>query len=235
MPSNPFITRAEWQKEKEKYAIPDKVVSYSFGAKLDSFHKEFDNGKMTNLTTRNVGEAQDLASRGKAAFSEYSKALAKLKPEAFKHKTLKGDECKSKALARLQMLAGFVDGLDRAAMGVKDPFVGARKNYDTCVKMLAHAIKNPQDSAALQNLYSQGMRNHLGAPFHAALNTFKGEKAVLDLLHEYEQLLAKWHSQMQGEGPSALAKDLKEVKAFLVDMQQAMHVGVDILKKTKPA
>jgi hypothetical protein len=115
-----------------------------------------------------------------------------------------------------------------------DPFAGPRHDYDKCLALMLTAVKNPNDATAIQNLYSQGMRNHLGATFHGALTTYKGLPEVVNLLKEYEQLVAKWHGDLQGNGPAALVQDQAKTKRFLEDMQDAMKKAVRILGVTKP-
>ena len=77
------------------------------------------------------------------------------------------------------------------------------------------------------------MRNHLGATFHEALNTYKGGVArVTELLKDYEEALKKWHASMQGAGPSTIAKDPVKRKAFVEDMEEALKMGKEILDLT---
>lgn len=93
--------------------------------------------------------------------------------------------------------------------------------------------KVPSDAKALQDLYSQGMRNHLGAVFHETLTTYKGGVArVSELLKDYEEGLKKWHSSMQGAGPSTIAKDPVKRKEFVEDMEKALKMGKEILDLT---
>ena len=134
----------------------------------------------------------------------------------------------------LQWYKSWLDGLERACKGAVDVFAGPRHNYATCVTQLEQAKKTPTDANALQTLYSQGMRNHLGATFHAALNTYKGGVArVTELLNEYEEALKKWHDSMQGAGPSTIAKSPAKRKEFVEDMEKALKMGKEILDLTK--
>jgi hypothetical protein len=231
MAGNPFMTKSDWKKEKDKYGIPDKVIkSGSFGEKMDGFHKRFDSSGFSNITMPKVAAALALVKEANKVFDEWLAGAAKLKPEAFK-----GDKAnKAKAIERVTWYKKLVQNLENQVKATKDPFVGARMNYDKCMTAMKNAMAHPDDSAALQTLYSQGIRNWLGAPFHAALNTYKGDPQVLAALNDYEQAAAKWHSTMQGAGPATVAADPVQRKQFIEDMQDAMKIGVRILGLTRP-
>jgi hypothetical protein len=228
---NPFMTRADWKKEKTKYGIPDKVIkSGSFGEKMEGYHKKFDSAGFSNITTAKVAGALDLVKEANKTFDDWLGGADKLKPEAFK-----GDKAnKAKAIDRVKMYKKWVQNLENQVKTTKDPFVSARVNYSKCLAYMQAAMAHPDNSAALQKLYSQGIRNDLGAPFHAALTTYKGDPEVLTLLTEYEALAKKWNSTMQGGGPATVAANPVQRAKLLSDMQEAMRIGVRILGVTKP-
>lgn len=231
MAQNPFITRADWKKEKDKYGIPDKVIkSGSFGEKMEGFRKKFDAAGFSNITMAKVPAALDLAKEANKLFDEWLGAADKLKPDAFKGAA--GN--KAKAIERVKMYKKWVQNLENQVKATKDPFISSRMNYDKCLAYMKNAMAHPDDSAALQKLYSQGIRNDLGAPFHAALATYKGDPEVLKLLNDYETAAKKWHATMQGGGPATVAADPAQRKKFIEDMQDAMKIGVRILGHTKP-
>jgi hypothetical protein len=231
MAQNPFITRADWKKEKDKYGIPDKVIkSGSFGEKMEGFRKKFDASGFSNITMPKIPAALDLVKEANKLFDEWLSAADKLKPDAFKGNP--GN--KAKAIERVKMYKKWVQNLENQVKATKDPFISSRMNYDKCLAYMKNAMAHPDDSAALQKLYSQGIRNDLGAPFHAALATFKGDPEILKLLNDYEAGAKKWHSTMQGGGPAIVAGDPVQRKKFIEDMQDTMKIGVRILGLTKP-
>lgn len=232
MAQNPFMTRAEWQQEKTKYGIPDKIIkSGSFGDKMEGFRKKFDASGFSNITMAKVPAALDLVKQANSLFDEWLNAAAKVKPEAFKG----AKDNKTKAIERVKWYRKLVENLENQVKATKDPFISARMNYDKCLAQMHAALAHPDDAGAIQNLYSQGIRNYLGAPFHAAVTTYKGDPEVVKLLGEYEKLAAGWNAKMQmNGGPAQVAGNPTERKKFLDDMQDAMKIGVRILGITRP-
>ncbi len=230
MAQNPFITKSVWQDEKKKYGIPDNVISGSFGAKMDGFNKKFAAGGFGNMTPTKVPAALALAKDANKVFEAWLKAADKLKPTDFKGAPTN----KAKAIERVKMYHSWVQNLENQVKATKDPFISARANYDKCMDAMKKAMAKPDDPALLQTLYSQGIRNWLGAPFHAAVTTYKGEPTVLKMLQDYEKGAAAWHGKMQGQGAATVAGDPALRAKFISDMQDVMRIGVRILGHTKP-
>lgn len=229
MPGNPFMTRDEWKQEKARYGIPDKVIkSGSFGEKMGQFRKQFDTAGFSHMTTTKIPAALALVKAANTVFDEWLAGAAKLKPEAFKGGKVNQD----KAIARVKWYKGLVGNLENQVKATKDPFISARMNRDKCWDAYKKALAKPDDPALISVLYSQGIRNWLGAPFHGALDTYRGEPAVIKLLKDYEQVAAKWnHLQKSTAG---LAADPNQRRTFFADMQLAMRIGDKILATTKP-
>src|SRR5262249_53867174 len=119
--------------------------------------------------------AMQLVKDGRKLFDEWLTAAAKLKREAFNNEEKKdGQENKDGAINRAKYFRGLLQDLENNAIQTKDFFVGSRANYDKCHALLKTAMANPADSKALQELYSQEIRNHIGAQFHAAPTQYKG-------------------------------------------------------------
>lgn len=228
MPGNPFITREDWRKDKVTYGIPDAVIKVSFGEEMQKLYDKYEKAGLKGaLTPAKVPAARDLIKAGNKLIDDF---LVGLKSD----KIAKKVKNKDGAVKRLELYKSWLDGLERACKGAVDVFAGPRHNYATCVTQLEQAKKTPTDANALQTLYSQGMRNHLGATFHAALNTYKGGVArVTELLNDYEEALKKWHDSMQGAGPSTIAKSPAKRKEFVEDMEKALKMGKEILDLTK--
>jgi hypothetical protein len=229
MPGNPFMSREDWKQEKVKYGIPDKVVkSGSFGEKMGQFRKQFETGGFSHMTAPKIPAALALVKAANTVFDEWLAGATKLKPEAFK-----GDKAnKDKAIARVKWYKGLVGNLENQVKATKDPFISARMNRDKCWDAYKKAVAAPDDANKIAVLYSQGIRNWLGAPFHGALDTYKGDAAVVKLLKDYEQVAAKWNKLQKGT--AGVAADPSERKTFFADMQLAMRIGDKILAMTKP-
>ena len=223
MPENPFITRETWRKDKVTYGIPDAVIKVSFGEEIQKLYDKYEKAGLKGpMTLKKVPAARELIKAGNKLIDDF---LVGLKSE----KIAKKVKNKDGAVKRLEMYRSWLDGLERACKGAVDIFAGPRHNYSKCVTLLSDAKKDPTDAKALQDLYSQGMRNHLGAVFHEALTTYKGGVArVTELLKDYEETLKKWHASMQGAGPSTIAKDPVKRTAFVEDMEAALKMGKEI-------
>ena len=237
MGENPFITRKEWQVEKKKYGIPDKVIkSGKFGDKVELLQKRFEAEKLKFVSPAKVPAALALVKDATKLYDEWLQAAAKLKPEAFKGATATKDpkQAKEKAIARVEMLKKWVQNIANEAKEVKDPFVSVRANYDKCLNAMKKAMAHPDDPSAIQVLYSQGIRNWIGAPFHKQVTTWRGEPEVGNLLKDYEKLAAKWNHLQGSNGPTTLAADPVKRKEFLTDMQDAMKIAARVLGVTKP-
>jgi hypothetical protein len=229
MAQNPFPTRAKWKEEKAKYGIPDKVIkSGSFGEKMDALSKKFQTSGLSKVDASNVQVARTLVKQGNALLDEWLNAAGKLQPTAFKGAA--GN--KAKAIACVKQYKDFVAVLENQADVVKDPFINARKNYQACHKLMTAAMAHPDDPKALSNFYSQGMRNHLGAPFRAALKIYTGNTELVQLLNSYDALVGKWNT-IQTQGAAGVAADADRRKEFMEDMQEAMKLGVRILRITQ--
>jgi hypothetical protein len=241
MGDNPFPTRKEWQDEKKKYGIPDKVIKAGkFGDKLETLHMRFDADKLKIVTIAKVPKVQALVKDATKLYDEWLQGAAKLKPEAFKGGTATKDpkQAQAKAIERVKMFKKWVQNMANEAKEVKDPFISVRANYDNCLdamkKVMAHPNDPAKDATAIQVLYSQGIRNWIGAPFHKAVTTYRGEPEVYKLLQDYEKLAAKWNHLQGSNGPTALAGDAPKRAEFVTDMQDAMKIAVRILGITKP-
>jgi hypothetical protein len=197
---------------------------------MDGCRKKFDTSGFSNMTMPKVPAALALVAEANKVFDEWLAGAAKLKPEAFKG----AKDNKAMAIDRVKWYKSMAQNLENQVKATKDPFISARANYDKCLAALKQAMAHPDDAAALNTLYSQGIRNWLGAPFHGALNTYKGDQQVVTLLTQYEQAPPKWHKTMQGNGAAAVAADPVQRKQFLEDMQDTMKIGVRILGVTKP-
>lgn len=84
---NPFITREEWQKAKKDYGVPDKVVKYSFGEKMEALKKKFDKEGFANMTVTQIPAVLALVKEGERLINEYQKALKALAPGKVTKKT----------------------------------------------------------------------------------------------------------------------------------------------------
>jgi hypothetical protein len=236
MGENPFITKKEWQDEKKKYGIPDKVIKAGkFGDKLDALQKRFEAEKLKFVSPAKAPKALALAKDARKLYDEWLQGAAKLKPEAFKGGTVKDPkQAREKAIARVEMLKKWVQNMENEAKESKDPFISVRANYDKCLAAMKKAMAHPDDPSAIQVLYSQGIRNWIGAPFHKQVTAWRGEPEVVKLLNDYEKLAAKWNHLQGSNGPTALAADPTKRKEFLTDMQDAMKIAVRVLGVTKP-
>jgi hypothetical protein len=233
MARNPFITRSEWQTTKAKYFIPDKIVSGSFGEKMQKLYDKFEKEGLKNLTKPKVPIAMALVQEGRKVFDDWLSKAAKVKPESFNNKEKKdGQKNKDGAINRVKYFRGCLQDLENNASVTKDFFAGSRANYNKCLDLMKTAMASPDSAKALQELYSQGIRNHIGAQFHAALTQYAGTEEVMKELNKYEQLAGKWN-HLQGSGTADLANDPVKRVEFLKDMQDAMRIGVRILGLTK--
>jgi type VI protein secretion system component VasF len=118
--------------------------------------------------------------------------------------------------------------------GVRDPYLGPRSNYQKCFAMMQKALANPEDAAALADLYSAGMRNHLGQAFHGEFKANRATGELRNLLQQYEDLMSEWHDMQDEEGPPDVAGDPARRKQFMTDMTEGMRIAVRILALTKP-
>ena len=236
MGDNPFLTRKEWQADKAKYGIPDKIIrSGKFGDKMEALHKRFEADKLKFVTMAKVPAAMALAKDAGKLFDEWLAGAKKLKPEAFKgSKEIAAKDAKVKAIARVEMLKKWSTNMENEAKAVKDPFISVRMNYDKCLAAMKKVMAHPDDPSAIQVLYSQGIRNWIGAPFHKEVTTWKGDAEVKKLLDDYEKLAAKWNHLQNNNGPTTLAADVNKRKEFITDMQDAMKIAVRVLGVTKP-
>ena len=227
MPGNPFIKREDWRKDKVTYGIPDAVIKVSFGEEMQKLYDKYEKAGLKGpMTLKKVPAARELIKAGNKLIDDF---LVGLKSD----KIAKKVKNKDGAVKRLELYKSWLDGLERACLGAVDVFAGPRHNYPLCVTLLSEAKKDPSDAKALQDLYSQGMRNHLGAVFHAALTTYKGGvPRVTELLKDYEEALKEWHSSMQGAGPSTIAKNPVKRKEFVEDMEKPLKMGKEILDLT---
>lgn len=226
MPQNPFESHAQWKVVKQKYGIPDNVIKGGkFGVKMEGLKTKFDKLGLKVITKPKVPVAQELVKEANKLFNEWLTAADKLKPEKFKDK--------NGAINKVKMYQKWVKDLENNIATVKDYFAGPRANYSKCVDLYKTAVSDPSVSKALQELYSQGIRNHLGAKFHEGVTQYKGEEDVINLLKSYEQLAAKWND-LQKTGTEGLAKDKVKRVEFLKDMQECIKIGTKILDLTKP-
>jgi hypothetical protein len=234
---NPFITKKEWQEEKKKYGIPDNIIKGGkFGDKMDALQKRFDAERLKFVTAPKVPAALALVKDANKLFDEWLAGAEKLKPEAFKASKVTKDpkQAKTKAIDRLKWYKSLIKNMENEAKEAKDPFISVRMNYDKCLAAMKKAMAHPDDASAIQTLYSQGIRNWIGAPFHTAVTTYRGEPEVVKLLNDYEKIAAKWNSLQGSNGPSTLAADPVKRKVFLKDMEDAMKICVRILGVTQP-
>jgi hypothetical protein len=172
-----------------------------------------------------------------ALYKEWLEGAKKLKPEAFKGSQVEKKDpvkAKAKAIARIEWYQSLLKNIENEAKEAKDPFISVRMNYDKCLDAMKKVMAHPDDASAIQTLYSQGIRNWIGAPFHKAVTTYKGDPEVVKLLNDYEKIAAKWNSLQGSNGPSTLAADPQERTKFINDMEEAMKIAVRILGVTKP-
>jgi len=223
---NPFITRDEWQKDKKKYGVPDKVVKYSFGEKMEALKKKFDKDGFANMTVPQIPAALALVQEGERLIDEYLKALKALAPGKVTNKTA--------AVDRLNFYKNCIHGLVDRTKGIRDPYLGARNNYQECFALMQKALQHPDDPAALEKLYSNGMRNHLGQSFHGEFKANRATGELRNLLQQYEDLMAEWHDMQDDDGPGNVAGDPARRKQFMSDMTEGMRIAVRILALTKP-
>jgi hypothetical protein len=234
MARNPFLTRKEWQEVKANYGIPDKILkSGGFGEKMEKLHKAFESEGLANLTKPKVPVAEKLMDEADKLFKEWLANAKLLKGEKFKNnkRKLDGDAAKKGAIERTEYFHGLLKDLRNNCSATKDYFAGPRSKVGEMAKLLQAFKSNPGDSGALQNLYSQGLRNHFGAVFHAAITNYKGTEAVMTELKKYEELTGKWHDLQTGV--EAVAKDPVRRADFLKDAEEMIKIGLEILKLTK--
>ena len=176
MPRNPFMKKSEWKEVKEKYFIPDKVVkSGSFGEQMQKIYDKFEKEGLTNLTKPKVPVAMDLIKQARKLFDDWLEGAAKLQADKFNNKEKKdGQKNKDGAIVRVKYFRGLLQDLENNAESTKDYFAGPRSNYDKCFAQMKAALANPTDAKALQELYSQGIRNHLGGSVPRGVGRVQG-------------------------------------------------------------
>jgi hypothetical protein len=232
MVANPFPTRSAWQKDKKALNIPDKVIKgVSYGEKMDALNKRFAKAGLGNLSMTNLAAAVQLFDEGTTLVDAWIKGATALKPQAFG-----GAPKQTKAIEHVKEQKKLIDTFGREIKTTKDPFISSRKNFDKCRDAFKAMLQNPT-SSNVDDLFAQGIRNWLGAPFNIARKQgYKGTPEVNKLLDDYADICDKWNGPILLEGKvKDIAEDDTLRKEFIDDMEKAMKIGARILGITKAA
>jgi hypothetical protein len=223
MPFNPMKTRKDWQKIKQTYGIPDRVIkSGSFGEKSEKLAKKFDSLGLANVTVKNASAGLAFVKEADTLLEEWLTAARKLKPSAFKDQT--------KALETVKNMKQGVGMIKNLAEAKLNPIGMSKANWEKFDALFRAAQKKQTDGATLQSMYAQGIRNYIGQGFHDAYklrDTLHFPGGLTAMIVQYEKIAAKWDD---------LNADYKTLEddavraAFWKDMIEARRLGKQIIE-----
>lgn len=223
---NPFWTREDWRKKKTTYGIPDAVLKYSIGEKLQKLHDAYEKVAPGRITKRNAAAAQKVLSDGFSAITDIKNGLNQYKDQ----KKIKD---KAGALNQLAELEKLLKSAENACKGATDEFANSRDKVRKAEEYLNTARQHPDVAEHLERCYGQGMRNDLGSDFNKFMGKYPANKEVENLLISYKGLMEKWYGPMLKQSAEKTAQDPVKRKEFIEDMEKALTTGKAILEKTK--
>lgn len=223
---NPFWTREDWRKKKTTYGIPDAVLKYSIGEKMQKLHDDYEKAAPGRVTKRNAPAALKVLSEGFSAITAIKNGLNQYKDQ----KKIKD---KAGALKQLTELEKLLTSAENACKGATDEFANSRDKVRKAEEYLKLAKEHPDVAEHLERCYGQGMRNDLGSDFNKFMAKYPANKEVENLLIKYKGLMEKWYAPMLQQSAEKTAKDPGKRKEFIEDMEDALATGKAILEKTK--
>lgn len=223
MPYNPMPTRKEWQQEKKKHGIPDKIIkSGSFGEKAEKLQKKFGNAGVAKVTTANATALIASAGEADVLLDEWLTAAKARKAADFTNR--------AEAIKTVEGYKTAVKLVREMAEAALNPIGISKANWKKFEARWNAAKRDPNNVEKLAHMYSQGIRNDIGQGFHDAYKM----RAVLHLptnveakIVEYEATAAKWHDLVDDTDP---LDDATQRVKFWKDMTKAANLGKQIIQ-----
>jgi hypothetical protein len=224
MPFNPLKTRADWQKIKKQYGIPDRIIKGgSFGEKMEKLQKKFESLGLGKITNANANAALAFVKAAEPLVDEWLTAANKLKPTAFKDRT--------KAIEKVKDMKKGLNNVRELAEAALNPIGMSKANWKKFDALWVAARRDPKNADKAHTMYNDGIRNYIGQGFHDAYKM----KAVLNLapavsakIDQYEKIAARWnHLQSSAQ---VLADDDQVNAKFWLDMIKAKKLGAEIIQ-----
>ena len=229
MARNPFPTRKDWQAEKTKFGIPDKIIKTGdFGERMDKLRAAFDTLGGAKPDIHNSDDILRVLHDGEALAEEWLAKAQAVKPTAFKDK--------AKALDAVKTYRNQFKGTAIVVKSVLDPMASARSGINKTMTLYRNAKDRPADQKLLYKFWDDGMRQYVGQGLRSGLlkaDQMGYSAAVKKQLKDYDDLVEKWMKTVQtGALLTALVKDPVRLKEFMVDMGNALGIATSVLAAT---
>jgi len=206
-------THSEWKTIKKKYGIPDKVASFSLGAKLDEWAK-MDTGADVDKKYEGWGKAvTDLTT--------YEKGFKTLKPDKFAGKTA-GEKTNNQKKG----LEEVEDMLTKAKQRHEFWRIQA-KPVDQVNEYLFKVIAkykslDPNNEGAITGFFNQELRNTLGTAINNGVKTGNAPPKVLTAFQNYQNIMGQLNAVINVTGQKNLPQIYQKFGEAL-DALSAMH------------
>ena len=206
-------THAEWKTLKGKYGIPDKVASFSLGAKLDEIAKA-DSG--TDLDKK-----YQAWSKTAADLATYEKAFKGLKVDKFAGKTPTEKQANYKKaldtvedmLKKAKQRQEFFRVLAKPVEQVNEYYFKVAAKYKSL---------DQKDESAVTGFFNQELRNTLGTAINNGIKTGNLPPNILAAFKNYQKIMDELNKSINVTAQKDLAQIYKKYGQAL-DALDAMH------------